>query len=120
MNHSYPNGSNGGTHLSDDEDLILRRVPEFVGQYQKLKDEMEAARKREVAEVIDYIVKLIALYELSIDDIAGAHSGKHPVRRRKARYMDPVSGKTWSGRGRRPLWMKGREPDEFLMPTDAE
>jgi DNA-binding protein H-NS len=31
-----------------------------------------------------------------------------------AMYQDPESGKTWSGRGRQPLWMHG-DRDEYLI-----
>lgn len=30
------------------------------------------------------------------------------------KYKDPASEKTWSGRGRRPGWMRG-EPDQYLV-----
>ncbi len=119
-NESGVKGGVRRAQLHDGEDFLLRRVPEFVGQYQKLKDEAEAVRKREASEVIYYIVKLVALYELSIDEIAVVLNSKDPARRPKARYMDPVSGKTWSGRGRRPRWMEGRDPEEFLLPNGAE
>jgi DNA-binding protein H-NS len=37
-----------------------------------------------------------------------------------AKYRDPVSGQTWSGRGRKPLWLQsyesqGREIEEFKV-----
>ncbi|WP_254775966.1 H-NS family nucleoid-associated regulatory protein [Ralstonia sp. 25mfcol4.1] len=28
---------------------------------------------------------------------------------RRAKFMDPVTGKTWTGQGRRPKWLEGRE-----------
>ncbi|WP_411829055.1 H-NS family nucleoid-associated regulatory protein [Paraburkholderia kururiensis] len=30
-----------------------------------------------------------------------------------AKYRDPVSGATWSGRGRAPRWIAGRDRDAF-------
>jgi DNA-binding protein H-NS len=32
-----------------------------------------------------------------------------------ARYRDPDSGRTWSGFGREPNWIKGRNRDEFRI-----
>jgi DNA-binding protein H-NS len=37
-----------------------------------------------------------------------------------AKYRDPVSGSTWSGRGIQPKWMKsalaeGKNKDDFLI-----
>lgn len=42
---------------------------------------------------------------------AGARAGvKVPPK-----YRDPASGATWSGRGREPEWIKGREREPFLV-----
>jgi DNA-binding protein H-NS len=30
----------------------------------------------------------------------------HTRRKPDAKYQDPISGKTWSGRGKTPIWMK--------------
>ncbi len=43
----------------------------------------------------------------SVDELA-----KAPV---ATKYRDPVSGATWSGHGRTPLWLNGRSKDEFLI-----
>ncbi|MDN7728285.1 H-NS histone family protein [Burkholderia gladioli] len=114
------NGRTGGTRPHDGKHQFPERVAEFGDRYQNLAKEMDAAHKREVSKVINCIVKLISIYKLSIEDIAGAISDQHPANRRKARYMDPMSGRTWSGRGRRPVWMKGRDPEEFLLPEDVD
>ncbi|WP_277627389.1 H-NS family nucleoid-associated regulatory protein [Burkholderia stabilis] len=34
-------------------------------------------------------------------------------------YWNPETGATWSGRGRRPLWMKGRNPGEFRIKSSG-
>lgn len=35
-----------------------------------------------------------------------------------AKYKDPLSDKTWSGRGRRPAWFTGA-PEQYLIPSSA-
>ncbi|MBR5950393.1 MAG: H-NS histone family protein [Actinomycetaceae bacterium] len=37
-----------------------------------------------------------------------------------AKYRDPVTGQTWSGRGRTPLWLVGKDKGQFLISTDGE
>ncbi|KUZ01893.1 hypothetical protein WS50_08690 [Burkholderia territorii] len=41
------------------------------------------------------------------------------IRKRKAcpRYFDPVSGATWSGRGREPHWIRGKDRRTFELDT---
>ncbi|WP_267940147.1 H-NS family nucleoid-associated regulatory protein [Paraburkholderia sp. HD33-4] len=33
----------------------------------------------------------------------------------EAKYQDPKTGATWSGRGRQPFWIKGKKRDTFLI-----
>lgn len=35
------------------------------------------------------------------------------------KYQDPKSGKTWTGRGRHPLWLKG-DPNQYLIRANGE
>lgn len=34
------------------------------------------------------------------------------------KYLDPKTGKTWSGRGRAPAWL-GKNPKRFLVAEEA-
>lgn len=34
---------------------------------------------------------------------------------RPAKYVDPATGATWTGQGRTPNWMEGKNPDDFLV-----
>ena len=33
------------------------------------------------------------------------------------KYRNPKTGETWSGRGRAPAWLAGRNKDRFLIET---
>jgi DNA-binding protein H-NS len=32
-----------------------------------------------------------------------------------AKYRDPNSGQTWTGRGRSPKWLEGKDKKQFLI-----
>lgn len=62
--------------------------------------------------------------DLSVESVlesqkpAQAQSGK--VRGRiggaaAAKFRNPETGETWSGRGREPAWIKGKNRDDFLI-----
>ncbi|WP_321966797.1 H-NS family nucleoid-associated regulatory protein [Burkholderia cepacia] len=51
------------------------------------------------------------------DDIFQRKGGR--TRKRRAVCFDPVTGQTWSGAGREPLWIKGRNRDDFLLKDDS-
>jgi len=80
---------------------------EIVSQIEDLKREAEEIRKQEMAGAIAEIKRMMAEFGISLADLgAGPRAPKGKLRAVGAvRYRDPVSGKTWSGRGRRPGWI---------------
>jgi len=95
------------------------RYLEMIKRYQSLKHEIARIRQRETQQIIRCIVEMMVVYEIDPHDVEVALSKRQRGGgRSKAipRYMDPVTGRTWAGRGRRPLWMGGRDPADFLLP----
>ncbi|NTZ88393.1 H-NS histone family protein [Burkholderia metallica] len=96
----------------------------IVDQYERLLMERQAVDEKinEIRlikrdEVISHIVKLMQEFIINPSEIEQKFSDQYKNTRRRARprYFDPATGSTWSGRGKRPRWMKGREPSEFLI-----
>ncbi|MDN7181782.1 H-NS histone family protein [Caballeronia sp. SEWSISQ10-4 2] len=57
----------------------------------------------------------MALFEIKREDLAvrrGPRKQSGPV---AAKYRDPLSGATWSGRGRAPRWMADQERENCLI-----
>ncbi|WP_455289262.1 H-NS histone family protein [Cupriavidus necator] len=101
---------------------------QLVAEKQALEAQLAQVRASEIAGVIEKIQGLMAEYELTVEDIAPkrrrgrpAAAGKvgKPAAKAKSalppKYMDPKSGATWSGRGRKPAWL-GKRPEKFLIP----
>lgn len=102
--------------------IIMDSYQDLVQQEIALRERMELARKRELGDTILSIARLMVLYNISVDDIEDAmRELKSPTPRRKRipRYMDPVSGKTWCGSGRRPKWLHGQDIENFRIETDS-
>ncbi|RQS88778.1 H-NS histone family protein [Burkholderia contaminans] len=38
-------------------------------------------------------------------------------KKRRPKYLDPVSGATWTGVGREPAWIKDRDRKQFELPN---
>ncbi len=94
---------------------------ELVAQAEALMKQAEAARKAEIAGVIADINAKMAEYGITVADLGGtakkAAGGKSVV---AAKYRDPATGGTWSGRGQAPKWLAayvaaGRSREEFLI-----
>ena len=101
---------------------------QLLAEKEALEAKLSEVRANEVAGVIDQIRQMMADYDLTIEDIApkrrrGRPAGTGASGARKtsalpAKYMDPKTGKTWSGRGRAPAWL-GKRPERFLIEQPA-
>lgn len=82
---------------------------EILSQIEELKQQAQQARKQELAGAIAEIKRLMAEFGITLEDLGGK-PGKGKLRgAANAKYRDPASGKTWSGRGRRPGWVVNLE-----------
>lgn len=100
---------------------------EVQQQIAKLQQEAEALRRQEVGAVIDDIRQKMIDYNISITDLgfklptaAKAVKKDGVVTRGEPKYMDPITGITWTGKGKAPKWIKdyeaeGKSRDSFLI-----
>ena len=94
---------------------------ELVAQRKELDARIAAAKKAESAEAMKQIVGLMQTYDITAEAVAKATAksakAKAPKTSKDAdgnasdgrakvapKFQDPVSGKTWTGRGKQPKW----------------
>jgi DNA-binding protein H-NS len=89
---------------------------EYTAKIAELQQLAEEARKNELAGAKAQIAGIMKQYGLNIDDLrdaktktAKAHS---PV---PVKYRDDATGETWTGRGRPPRWLEGKDKDQYLI-----
>ncbi|MDF3837755.1 H-NS histone family protein [Cupriavidus basilensis] len=99
---------------------------QLIAEKEALEAKLAEMRASEVAGVIAQIQGLMAEYELTADDIApkrrrgrpaaGANgkAAAKPKTSLPAKYRDPKTGATWTGRGRAPAWL-GKNRARFLI-----
>ncbi len=95
----------------------------------KLEDQARELLKKESAAVIAKIRSLMSEYGLTVQDLGLGitNMGKKMSAMKEPlppKYQDPVSGKTWSGKGKAPGWIveatqKGTR-DDFLIGKAAK
>ena len=119
-----------------------------LAEIQQLQQRAAELRKSELPGVIKRIREAIAAYELTAADLglgtggsggsAAAPASPATARRGRAtsakaglqtgvaKYRDPKTGKTWTGRGKPPLWIVGvKDRTPFLIdasqaPAEAQ
>ena len=56
-------------------------------------------------------------YDLTLADLGSSGKPKNLNSREPVaiKYRDPDTGATWTGRGRAPLWLNGKNRDDYLV-----
>ncbi|CAM2157982.1 H-NS histone family protein [Paraburkholderia tropica] len=93
---------------------------ELKAQMAELEAQAAAAREAEFQEVLADIRAKVSEYGFTEQDIFGRRRGgpRAPAAHVAARYRDPKTGATWSGRGRAPNWIKdAKNRDRFLIDS---
>ncbi|WP_084162709.1 H-NS histone family protein [Paraburkholderia bannensis] len=93
----------------------------LLAQRAELEARIAAVREAEVAGVMEQIRQLVDEYDLH-DQVqftrARAIGPRGPGALRGpvgAKYRNPQTGQTWSGRGRAPAWIEGKDRTQFLI-----
>lgn len=87
-------------------------------QMAELQVQLTVARQAEFQAVLEDIRAKVAEYGFTEQEIFGRRLGRSqtPHSLSPAKYRDPQSGATWSGRGRAPNWIKdAKNRDRFLV-----
>lgn len=90
---------------------------ELLQQRENLEKQIAEARQRENQSAIDKVRALVAEFELTQDDVFGRRGAKSSTAGQKVapKYRDKATGATWTGRGKPPKWIEGKNRDEYLI-----
>jgi DNA-binding protein H-NS len=105
---------------------------ELQEQAQKLLEQAEQQRQSERQEALESVTKTVSEHGLTLEELfdhlrAVGFKPARPARGKAkakanvaAKYRNPSTGETWSGRGRAPAWLreaeeKGKSREKFLI-----
>lgn len=101
--------------MTQETNLSLVELEERRAELDKqIKERKQLERKAALEE----ISSIAARYDISLQDLAKHYRGFLQIQHKRAvspKYRDPLTGSTWSGRGRKPLWLKGKDPADFRI-----
>ena len=94
----------------------MHQVQTLQAQLAELDRRIKAARSRERNAVLAQVRELVTSYALTAREIFGqGYSDRAKLFTVGVKYRDPATGATWSGRGRAPAWIVGRDRTAFLI-----
>lgn len=91
----------------------IRELQKQLGQLNLL---VEEARQREKQAVLSEIGEHVNKYGISEIELLRA-AGFIQAKRKKApaKYYDPDTGQSWSGKGPRPKWLVDKNLDDYVI-----
>ena len=92
---------------------------ELLAQRESLDNQIDQARQHELADAVQRVRELIEEYNLTQADVFGnARKGRSQStagRKVAPKYRNPQTNETWTGRGRQPRWIQGKQLSDFLI-----
>ena len=96
----------------------MSTLKELLKQQEELAQKIEAARSSEVAEALAKVRTLVEEFDLTADQVfpPSRKSSKSKSGGKVApKYRDPATGQTWTGRGKAPKWIEGKDRTPFAI-----
>jgi DNA-binding protein H-NS len=93
---------------------------DLLQQREALEKAIADARNREVSDAVGKVRALVAEYGLTAQDVfpsgrAPKAAGTKATVKVAPKYRDPATGQTWTGRGKAPKWIEGKDRAAFAI-----
>ena len=90
---------------------------ELLVQREQLDKQIKEAVLREKADGIAKAKLIIEQYDLTASDLFSrkAGSSRGPSGKVAPKYRDPSTGETWTGRGKAPKWIEGKNRSSYAI-----
>ncbi|NTZ07915.1 H-NS histone family protein [Burkholderia metallica] len=92
------------------------QLQKLQAQLAELDKRIRAAHRRERQAALMQVRQIVTDHALTAREVFGqGYSDRAKLFTIGAKYLDPATGATWSGRGRPPAWIAGRDRAAFLI-----
>lgn len=94
----------------------MSQYKDLLKQREELEAKITEARNAEVVSAIAQVRQLVLDYSLTERDVfGGVRTSSAKGSTVAPKYKDPVTGATWTGRGKPPRWIADKEREQFLI-----
>lgn len=91
---------------------MTKTLKDLLAQRAQLDAAISEARKEASEEALKNVHELVAEFGFTAQQV---FPWKPIVKKVTPKYRDEKSGATWTGRGRAPDWIAGKNRDDFLI-----
>lgn len=97
---------------------MAKSVAELKAELEKLQAEYDQVLAAQSGEKLAEVQAIIAEFGFTQEDVfppTRRVRGPNKSKQVEPKYRDPVSGGTWSGRGKPPKWIAGQDREKFAI-----
>lgn len=98
---------------------MTQSYKDLLQQREVLERAIAQARQTEISSAIAKVRELVAEYGLTSQDVFPGRAAKSgsskSASKVAAKYRDPATGQTWTGRGKAPKWIEGKDRTPFVI-----
>jgi DNA-binding protein H-NS len=91
------------------------KVSVLKQQLVRLDERISVAWQQEQKAAIEHIRQVMNFFNLVPNQLRVDRRGTYNTRPLQMKYQDPVTGATWTGRGRAPSWIRNKSYNDFLV-----
>ena len=95
----------------------MKTYKELQLEIRDLQAKAEKQRQAEIQKAVDDIKDKMREYGITVDDLAPAKKARKTgaTGTVKPKYRNPETGDTWTGRGKPPRWIAGKDKNQYLI-----
>ena len=93
----------------------MSTLHELKAQKAEIEEKIKAALAFERPAAVDRVKALVHEFALTEAEVFGRAAAKREHKPVPAKYRNPESGVTWSGRGKPPTWIAGKDREQFVI-----
>ena len=88
---------------------------DLLKQRELLEQQISEARLREISDAVAKARAIVEEFELTQQDVFPVGRARSAAKGSKvaAKYRDPATGATWTGRGKAPRWIQDQDRTKF-------
>jgi len=90
----------------------MTRYADLLAQKQLLDAQIAQAQKEESAQALATVRQLVEEFGFTAQQV---FPWKPVAKKAAAKYRDPDTGATWSGRGKPPQWIAGKDRTPYVI-----
>lgn len=96
----------------------METLQELLAQQAEIDKKIAEIRELEHANAVAQARAVIDQFGLTAEDIFGGKRVSQKAPSKVAvKYHDPATGANWSGRGRQPRWLEGKDRTLYLVAS---